>query len=123
MILGILCIFYKMPFLYGSSINIIGHTSTQLALHSVCTIQTKHNFSVVIHSVILDTEYQNWKNHYFDIVRLPVCHGTMTRSNITWEWKKVLPFQSLICFNTITARDLQDICTFFSWKLDRVGKT
>jgi len=26
-----------MPFLYGSSIKTIGHTSTQLVLHSVCT--------------------------------------------------------------------------------------
>ena len=36
-ILGILRTFYKMPFLYGSSIKTVGHTSTQLVLHSVCT--------------------------------------------------------------------------------------
>ena len=55
-----------MPFLYGSSIKSIGHTFTQLVLHSVCTTQTKHNFfSSHPYSNFRDAECQKSKNHQF----------------------------------------------------------
>ena len=50
-----------MPFLYGSSIKSIGHTSTQLVLHSVCTTLTKHSFfSSHPHSNTGDAECQKF---------------------------------------------------------------
>ena len=65
-ILGILGTFYKMSFLYGSSIKSIGHTSTQLVLHSVCTTWTKHSFiSSKPYSNTGDAECQKWKPHWF----------------------------------------------------------
>ena len=90
-ILGVLGAFYKMPFLYGSSIKSIGHTSslfyTVSAQHRLNTI-----FSVVILTQILEMQRaKNGQNTNFDIVLLPIFDGTVTRSNITWEWKKVQP--------------------------------
>ena len=49
-------------------------------------------FSVVILTQILEMQSaKNGKITNFDIVRLPIFDGTMTRSNITWEWKEVQP--------------------------------
>ena len=79
-----------MPFLYGSSIKTIGHLSSSLfytvsAQHRLNTI-----FSVVILTQILEMQSaQNGKITNFDIVWSPIFDGTMTRSNITWEWKEV----------------------------------
>ena len=50
------------------------------------------NNSVVILTQILEMQSaKNGKITNFDIVRSPIFNGTMTRSNITWEWKEVQP--------------------------------
>ena len=58
--------------------------SAQLRLNTI--------FSVVILTKILEMQSaKNGKITNFDIVRSPVFDRTVTRSNITWEWKEVQP--------------------------------
>ena len=60
------------------------------------TVSAQHRlntiFSVVILTQILEMQSaKNGKITNFDIVQSPIFDSTMTRSNITWEWKDVQP--------------------------------
>ena len=77
----------------AQDVHLDSHTAPELcdlfytvsALYRLNTI-----FSVVIRALLLEIQSaKNGKITNFDIVRLPIIDGTVTRSNITWEWKEV----------------------------------